>query len=144
MGVSYYNNSYTRSFNNFGQMIITVGVDPQSVVKTIEGILGELKNIRENKVTDHELNKSKKQNETGLLFQFKDPYEYLIYYGMRYLFKKPLYNISEMLDLIDSISMDNMNEVIQNVLQSDNLVIGIIGKVSVDDTKKINQLIESF
>ena len=48
MGVSYYNNSYTRSFNDYGQMVITVGVDPQSVVKTIKGILDELKNIRTN------------------------------------------------------------------------------------------------
>jgi len=144
IGFSYYNNSYTRSFNDYGQMIITVGVDPKSVVKTIKGILDELKNIRDNKIKDNELSKSKKQNETGLLFQFKDPYEYLMYYGMRYLFKKPLYNLSEMLNQIDSVTMDNMNDVIHNVLQSDNLLIGIIGKVSIDDTKKINQLIESF
>lgn len=144
MGVSYYNNSYNRTFSDWGIMFISVGVDHNSVVETIKEILNELKTLKENGITNDELSKVKKQNETGLLFQFKDPYEYLMYYGMNYLVNKPLYNLSDMLDNIDSIKLNQINSIIARIFNSKNITIGTIGKVSIADTNKIEKLIEDF
>ena len=144
MGVSYYNNTFTRTFDDCGQMIINVGVDHKSIVKTIKAILNELKNIRLNGITEAELAKSKKQNETALLFQFKDPYEYMMYYGMNTLIGKPLNNLSTMLNEINNVSMTDINNVINNVINKKNIVIGTMGKVNLDAEKEIIKLIENF
>jgi len=144
MGVSYYNNSFTRTFEDCGQFIIVVGVDHKSVKKTIKCIINELKNIIVNGVTAAELAKSKKQNETSLLFQFKDPYEYLMYYGLNYLKSKPLYNISDMLNNIDNIQLNEVNSIIKEIFKGENLIIGTIGKVSDTESKEIIEIINSF
>lgn len=144
MGVSYYNNSFTRTFEDCGQFVITVGVEHNSVLITIKGILEELKKIKENGLTEAELSKAKKQNETSLLFQFKDPYEYLMYYGINYLKSKPMYSITDMLNNIDSVTLNDLNTIVKKLFVSDNLIIGTIGKVNDSDTEKIIKLINQF
>jgi predicted Zn-dependent peptidase len=144
LGVSYYNNSFNRTFNDIGHLIISVGVEHKSVVNTIKELLKELKNIKENGITEQELQKAKKQNETSLLFQFKDPYEYLMYYGMNYLIKKPLYSLSDILRTIDDVKLSDLNDITKSILTKDNIIIGSIGKVSDSDIKEINKLIVDF
>ena len=142
MGVSYYNDSHNSNFSDTGQFMISVGVDPKSVLKTIKAILDELKSLIEDGIEDLELKKAKKQQETGLLFSFKDPYEYFHYYGMHELTKKPYYSISEILDDIDKVTKKEINNIIKQLFNQDNLVIGIIGsKLSKDDIKLINSYI---
>ena len=144
LGVSYYNNSFNRTFNDIGHLIISVGVEHKSVVNTIKELLNELKNIKETGITEQELQKAKKQNETSLLFQFKDPYEYLMYYGMNYLVKKPLYSLSDVLNNIDSVKLSDLNSITKSILTKDNIIIGTIGKVSDSDIKEINKLVADF
>lgn len=144
MGVSYYNNSYNRNFKDTGHFIISVGVDGKSVVKTIDGILKELTKLAENGITENELNKAKKQNETSLLFQFKDPYEYLMYYGMNYLIKYPLYNLTDIMNNIEKVSLDDINNMIKELFKKSNLFIATLGNISQDESKQIVQLIDEF
>ena len=141
MGVSYYNNSYSRSFIEYGNLIISVGVDNDSVLYTIEEILKELNDIRINGISNDELNKAKKQNKTNLLFQFKDPYEYLMYYSMNILDKLPLYNLSEQIKQIHNVSLDQINNICKLIFNNNNIIIGTIGKITDEQSKIINNLI---
>jgi predicted Zn-dependent peptidase len=142
LGISYFNNSFVRTFHDCGQLITSVGVDPSSVVLAIESILNELKNIIKNGITENELEKAKKQSTVSILFDFKDPYDYMMYYGMNMLVKKPLHNISDMLAEIESVTMENINDVIKNVFTLDNLVVGSIGPKC--DGNKITKIINDF
>jgi len=144
LGISYYNSSFNRTFSDTGQMIINVGVDNNVVVNAIKEILMELKNMVENGVTEEELNKCKKQNETSLLFQFKDPYEYLMYYGLNMLTNKPLLSLSDMLSEIENVTLEQVKNVIKNIFTRDNIVIGTIGNVTKEQSNKIIKLIEEF
>lgn len=143
MGVSYYNSSFTRVFKKHGNMIINVGVDNNSVIYTIEEILKELNNMRLNGITIEELNKSKKQNQTNLLFQFKNPYEYLMHYGMCILDELPLESISKMIINIQNITLENINNIIKMIFNNKNLIIGTIGKITDEQSLKIKKLIEN-
>ena len=144
MGVSYYNNSYTKNFSDTGNFIISVGIEPKSVFNVIKEIIYELKQMKLNGITEKELEKAKKQNETSLLFQFKDPYEYLMFYGMNYLYKKPFQNIYTVLNSINSIELENINLIINKIFTKDNFIIGTIGKLSHDLTPEIITLINSL
>jgi predicted Zn-dependent peptidase len=148
LGVSYYNSSFTRAFSDVGHFIISVGVRHDSVVKTIQEILNELKNMRDNiepnELKYEEIEKVQKQNETGLLFQFKDPYEYLMYYGMRYLTSRPLSSLNELVADIYDVQIGDIEQIIKNTFRSTNLLIGSIGNVSASDSEKIIRLVDSF
>lgn len=142
LGISYFNNSFVRNFRDVGQLIVSVGVDPTSVVLAIESILNELKNIIKNGITEKELEKAKKQSTVSILFEFTSTYEYMMYYGMNMLVKKPLHNISDMLAEIESVTMENINDVIKNIFTLDNLVVGSIGPKC--DGNKITKIINDF
>jgi predicted Zn-dependent peptidase len=144
MGVSYFNNSSSRNFNDIGNLIISVGVDHKSVLDTITNIIKELKDIKTNGINQIELSKAKKQNETRLLYQFKDPYEYLMYFGMNYLIKKPLYNISDILQQIDDVKLSNINILCNKIFTADNIIIGTIGKLNTNIDKQIIKIINSL
>jgi hypothetical protein len=144
MGVSYYNNSFLRSYSDTGHLITNVGVDHKSVVKTIKALLNEFNIIKKNGITDIELAKAKKQAETSLLFQFKDPYEYMMFYGMNYLQKKPLYSISDILNEINNVSIKDMNNVIKNIINENNIIIGTIGHVEITEKSEIEKIINDF
>ena len=144
MGVSYYNNSSSRNFNDIGNLIISVGVDHKSVLDTITNIIKELKDKKKNGINQIELSKAKKQNETSLLFQFKDPFEYLMHFGMNYLIKKPLYNISDILKEIENVELSNINMLCNKIFTTDNIIIGSIGKLNTTIDKQINQIINEL
>jgi len=144
MGVSYYNSSSSRNFNDIGNLIISVGVDHVSVLDTITNIIKELKEIKLNGINEAELAKAKKQNETSLLFQFKDPFEYLMYFGMNYLVKKPLYNLSNIMNKVENVKLTDINMICQKIFTLDNIIIGTIGKQSTSLDTKINQIIKSL
>jgi predicted Zn-dependent peptidase len=144
MGVSYYNNTNSRTFNDIGQVIISVGVDHVSVLDTIREIINELKQIKLNGITETELEKAKKQNETSLLFHFKDPFEYLMHFGMNYLIEKPLYNISTILELIKNIKLVDINTLCHKIFNKNNFIIGTIGKVPSKLSNEIIQMINSI
>jgi predicted Zn-dependent peptidase len=144
MGVSYYNNSYNRNLKDTGHFIISVGVDGKSVLKTIKGILNELAKLVENGITEEELQKAKKQNETSLLFQFKDPYEYLMYYGMNYLTKYPLYNLTDIMNNIEEVTLDQINNTTKEIFKKSNLFIATLGNISSDESNQIIKLIDNF
>ena len=101
-------------------------------------------NIEPNELKYEEIEKVQKQNETGLLFQFKDPYEYLMYYGMRYLTSRPLSSLNELVADIYDVQIGDIEQIIKNTFKSSNLLIGSIGNVSASDSEKIIRLVDSF
>jgi len=143
MGVSYYNNSFTNTFTNFGFIIINVGVENSSLLYTIEEILKELNSIKNIGFTIEELNRAKKQYNTHLLFQLKDPYEYLMLYGMNIIDNVPNYSLSDYKNIIDKISLNEINNLSKNIFNNKNFVIGTIGKISDSQINKINELINN-
>jgi predicted Zn-dependent peptidase len=137
-GITYYNNCNLVNYSDDGHFVITVGVDPNEVDKTIKLIIGELEGLQNqlNKIEEKELNRAKKQNETALLFDFKDSYDYFMFYGMRIMYKQPTYSLSRLYNQLEKVKVDNINKLCNKLLDKNNMYIGIIGKninVKIDD-----------
>ena len=144
MGISYYNDSSVKNFSDIGVFFISIGVEHKSVYSAIKEIIYELKQMKLYGITEKELEKAKKQNETNLLFQFKDPFEYLMYYGMNYLNKKPLTNFYNTLNDINNVKLNDINTIINKLFIKDNFMIGTIGNVSSDIHNDIITLINTL
>lgn len=142
LGVSYNINAINRTFSNAGNIIISITVDPKNVFLTLQNLLHELKQIRNIGFLNEEVNIAKKQNKTSLLFEFKDSYEYLFYYGFQHLYNLPLFTINETFDLIDSITTDKINEIAKIIFVKNNIMIGTIGKQY--DLYIIQRLLQQF
>lgn len=144
LGVSYYNSSVNRTNACYGLLTINVGVGHTTVINTIKNILDELNKTVKVGITEQELSKVKRQNETEMLFQFKNADDYFMYYGIRYIEKLPLYSISDMMENIRKITLDDVNKLFRMIFTKENLIVGTIGKVPDDYDKQIVKVINEF
>ena len=55
-----------------------------------------------------------------------------------------MYSITDMLDNIESVTLNDLNTVVKKLFVSNNLIIGTIGKVNNSDTEKIIKLINEL
>jgi predicted Zn-dependent peptidase len=144
LGVSYYNSSVNRTNACYGLLTINVGVGHMTVIDTIKNILDELSRTIKVGMTEQELSKVKRQNETEMLFRFKDADDYFMYYGIRYTEKLPLYSISDMMENIRRITLEDVNKIFRMIFTKENLIVGTIGKLPDDYDEKIVKIIENF
>ena len=144
LGVSYYNSSVNRTNACYGLLTINVGVGHVTVIDTIKNILDELSRTVKVGMTEQELSKVKRQNETEMLFRFKDAEDYFMYYGIRYTEKLPLLSISEMMENIRRITLDDVNKLFRMIFTKENLIVGTIGKVPDNYDEQIVKVINGF
>lgn len=137
LGVSYYSNSYFYSLSDCGFFNMTIGLDPTVITNSIKEILLELKNVIKLGITEKELLIAKKRSETSLLFNFKEPMEYVDYYGMIELLKKPYKNIIDVYNEINEVSIEDIILVAKLLFKKNNCYIGVVGPVNKEEIKEI-------
>ncbi len=94
-------------------------------------------------VTDNELNIVKKKKETELLFEFKEPMEYIDHYGYTELYKKPYKNIIDIYNNIQNENIDNIKLLCEKMFKKKNLILGIIGNIKPNIMNKIKKIIDN-
>lgn len=143
LGVSYSCDSYYLGQNETGLFIIELGLEYSVIVNTVERILLELKEICINGITENELNIVKKKKETELLFDFKEPMEYVDHYGHIELHKKPYKNIVNMYNDIQNETMENIKLIANKMFRKKNLILGIIGNPKTNIITKLKKVIDN-
>jgi zinc protease len=88
MGITYFNFSYHLGYEHEGAFIIHLGVNNSKVVIAVKAILSELLKLRQKGITEKELAKVKKINDTSMKLALKEPSEYMIFYGINSLFEE--------------------------------------------------------
>lgn len=124
LGISYYNYSYNLSYLYEGVFIINVGVDPLRTKECIDEILKEIKNLRENGITETELDKSKKIRSTNYMFSIENPLDIMNHFGILELF-----GLKDDFKEIDKIKVKDINKLINKVFDNKNLNIFIHGEM---------------
>ena len=128
LGASYFCDSGPIALQSHGFFYIIVGVEPSMIPITIEKILLELKKLIQYGITEKELATIKKKRETSLLFDFKEPLEYVFHYGKLELFDMPFLDIVDLYKTIDDITNDDIIKLAEMFFTRDNLWLGVIGK----------------
>lgn len=143
LGVSYSCDSYYLGQNESGLFIIELGVDYKFIINTIENILKVLKDLCFDNITDKELNIIKKKKETELLFDFKEPMEYVEHYGYIEIHKKPYQNIIDMYENIQNQNIDDIHKLCKKMFRKKNLILGIIGNPKNNIINKLKKIIDN-
>ena len=125
LGISYYNYSYNLSYMHEGIFIINVGVDSSRAKECIDEILKELKTLKENGISESELEKSKKIRKTNYMFSIENPLDIMNHYGFLELF-----NLQDNFKDLDKIKVKDVNEIIDKIFQKNNLNIFIHGDIN--------------
>jgi predicted Zn-dependent peptidase len=137
MGVSYFNKSYQDTNTDCGLFRVYMGIENKRVNEVIHVVLKEFKKFKEELVDDEELNRVKKSYETGMLFKLQTPEEYMIHYGLNYLFNgKDMKDLEEELNIYKNVSSQNIKDISNEFLTLERLNISIYGSVDKNELKK--------
>jgi len=135
-GLAYSIRTSVDASTDTGYLVTQVGIDHKNLEKTIKLILEEYKDLKENKITEKELQKAKDylKGVTSLSLDSSD--SQASFYAMQELFENKILTPEEKFALIDKVSVNDIKKVAEDIFVLEKLNLAVIGPV--EDTEKEN------
>jgi len=140
LGICYYVKSYVDQFTDHGVLMITAGVDSKRVGQGINGILGELKKIRDEKIDNKELKKAKDYLIGNIYLGLESSDSLTEFYGMQEILSDKIKTPKEIEKEIEKITTSDIAKVSKEIIQNKNLNMAIVGKYK--DSKKFQKILK--
>lgn len=126
LALAYDVHSYVAHFLDAGALVVSAGVDPKKAEQTIVAILGELNKARAG-VPESELRKAKELIKGRLQLRMEDTRAVASWLGTQELLRDEILTVDEVLDVIERVSIDDVNRVAEELLRRDRMSLAIVG-----------------
>jgi zinc protease len=128
-GLAYSVGSSLHFDKDFGWFIASIGTRPQNYQEALDGILGEMKKIREEKVSPEELEKAKNGIWGSMLFYRLSRINQAYYMGVNE-FRGVGYDYDDKyIETLRKVTVDQVKEAAEKYLNTDNYVLAVVGKI---------------
>jgi zinc protease len=128
-GLAYSVGSSIHFDRDFGWFIASIGTRPQNYQEALDGILGEMKKIKEEKITPDELEKAKNGIWGSMLFYRLSRINQAYYMGMNE-FRGVGYDYDDKyVESLRKVTVDQVKQVAEKYLSTDNYVLAVVGKM---------------
>ena len=140
-GLAYSINSFNVHFSDCGLFGIDSGVNKNNLFEAVDVICDQLVKIK-TKIEDKELKEAKDLMKGRLSMRLEDSRSIASFLGFQQLIKKKIQLFEEISDLIDSITLDDINLVTKDIFKTENFILSIVGSVKNSDAliEKMNLL----
>lgn len=138
-GLCYYVNAYQDMFTDSGYMAIRAGIDNTKVEEAVTAMMNELKKVAEEGVTEKELNKVKEYMKGKLALSLEGSQETAVYMAEQYLLQGVTYSVEDRWKLIDAITIDDVQNIIDTYLKPEAIRFALIGPF--EDEEKFKSLL---
>lgn len=128
-GLAYDIHSYVDHFLDSGAITIYAGVDPKHIDAAIEGILEELRRIKDD-IPEAELAKVKELAKGRLLLRMEDTRSVAGWMGGQELLSGRIRTVDEVALIIDAIASQDLKRIAKQLLVSHKLNLAIVGPVA--------------
>ncbi len=128
LGICYYVKSFADQLTDHGVLMVTAGVDSNRVEQGINGILDELKKIRDQKVDAKELRKAKDYLIGNLYLGLESSDSLAEFYGSQEILRNKIKTPKEMEKEIEKISASQIAKVAKSIIKNEGLNMAIVGK----------------
>ncbi len=129
MGLAYNIHSYAEHFADTGSVAIYAGVEPKNVPVAIKAILEQLARLKE-PIPRAELTKAKELSKGRLLLRMEDSRAVAGWMGGQEILTKRILSVDEVLDIIDAITAEELQQLAQELLVSNQLRLAVVGPVA--------------
>ncbi len=127
LGICYYVRSGINDFTDHGNFIISAGVDKSRLKIAVEGILEEIKKIRDFKVGQEEMKKAKDYMIGGMYLGLESSDALANFYGFQELMKEKIKTPQEVEKEILKITAADIQIVAKDIFRNDKLNMAIVG-----------------
>jgi predicted Zn-dependent peptidase len=138
-GLCYYVRAHPDSYMDVGTLVASAGVDNNRLPQAVEAIMKELRHMRENPVTDEELNRAKQYIAGKVLLSMEDSENLAEFYGLQDLLEHEHVSPEESIEKIKGVTKDEVFKVAQELFVDDALRLAVIGPQ--DNASTLNSLL---
>jgi predicted Zn-dependent peptidase len=141
-GLAYSIHTSVDNSTDTGYLVTQAGIDHKNLEKSIELILKEYKDLKDNKITEKELQKAKDYLK-GITTLSLDASDSLAsFYTAQELLEGVILTIDEKFQKIDNVSVNDIKEVANEIFVLEKLNLALIGPVEEKDSKRLKQLLK--
>ncbi|HRG45172.1 MAG TPA: pitrilysin family protein [Leptospiraceae bacterium] len=137
-GLCYSISSFPSSYLDTGIMNINCGTSKDKLLHAVDSILEEIRLLKKDGFTEDELVFSKGNQKGGLAIGYEIPENRMTDIAMQELYFGNFYGYQDRLDELFSVSLDEINELVQKIFAVDQMHFTGIGNISKADIKKIH------
>ena len=134
-GLAYSISSFNIHFSDCGLFGIDSGVNKDDAVEAVDVICNELVKIKRN-LEVNEIQEAKELMKGRLNMRLEDSRSIASFLGFQQLIKKKIQTYEEISDLVDSVTLEEINFVLEDIFKPDNFVLSIVGPVKDTDIFK--------
>ncbi len=139
-GLAYAVFSYFRGYQDAGQGVIYAGTDPGKVQETVSAVIEELWRIRDERVPDEELARTRELRKGRISLGLEDSRAVAGWIGSQELLFDEILTPDQVMEEIDAVTSEQVQELARVLMRPDRLNLAIIGPFSDDD--KFRTLLE--
>ena len=127
-GLAYSISANNIQYRDTGLLFIYAASSPKNVNKILTLVKKEIKDIRENGITDEELERARENIKGSIVLSVEDISSRMFRLGKTLLSDKKVLTINQILKKIDMITVSDINSIVEKYFSDDNLSIVILGK----------------
>jgi predicted Zn-dependent peptidase len=126
-GLAYSVYSFQALYAGRGQIGVYLGTRPDNVAPALKVVADELRRLREDGVTAEELARSKENVKGRLVLSLESTAARMNRLGASVLAGLPLMSIDEVVERIESVSLDDVNGLVRELLAPERLSVAGVG-----------------
>jgi len=125
-GLAYDIGSYVEHSLNSGSLVVYAGIDPNNTRVTTESILDQLSSLKQG-ITSNELHRAQELLKGRLELRLEDSKNMALWLGSQELLTHRILEINDVINIIDAITIVDLEQVANNLLSSDGISLAIVG-----------------
>jgi len=126
-GLAYSIHTTADSSTDTGYLVTQAGIDHKDLEKTVELILKEYKDLRDNKITEKELQKAKDYLKGVMSLSLDASDNQASFYAMQELLENKMLTPEDKFKRIDEVTVDDIKNVAEDIFKLEKLNLAAIG-----------------
>ncbi len=136
-GLCYSISSFPSSYLDTGIMNINCGTSKDKLLLAVDSIFEEIRLLKKDGFTEDELIFSKGNQKGGLAIGYEIPENRMTDIAMQEIYFEHFYGYQDRLDELFSVTLEEINELVQKIFSIEQMHFTGIGNISKADIKKI-------
>jgi predicted Zn-dependent peptidase len=140
MGVGYYVRAYNDVYTDHGFLQISAGVDNKRINEVIEAVLGECKKLKNELVSNEELEKVKECLIGNMKLSLESSDDIANFYGAQELLKKEIKTSEEKAEQVRNVNAKQIKDMAIKIFSEDKLNLALVGPFK--DKKQFTKILK--
>jgi predicted Zn-dependent peptidase len=141
-GLAYSIHTSAETLTDSGFLVTQAGIDHKNLEKAVQLIVEEYKDLRDNIITEKELQKAKEylKGITSLSLDASDVQA--SFYGMQELLEKEVLSPEDKFTKIDAVSVNDIKKVAEDIFRSQKINLAVIGPLEESAKETLQKLLK--